>query len=1193
MSVKYFKVSALVLVLALMTVAGWAQSLRGSLSGTVADPSGAMMPNVGLTLTNIDTGFTATATTGPDGLYSFPNLQAGNYELKATASGFRDFVQRGISILVNQSARLELKLELGAETQTVEVLANASPLDFETGTRQEGIAPETIQQLPILLGGKPRSAASFAILMPGVSTGGRNDAFDSRINGGLASGDEAIVDGVSMQQGMMSQTGMISIHGDFQYTPDMVSEVKVLTANYEPQYGATTSAVIIANTKSGTNEFHGGGYWFHRNTVLNARQFGADTRPVNLQNNPGGYIGGPVRWGDKNIPGIWSDKRKSYFYVNFEAFRIAGGATRETISIPSLKNRNGDFSDWRDSETGNLIPIFDPATTRIVNGEVVRDQFMGCNGNTPNVICPDRIQNSLAKQWFSFLPTPTNDGAINNYLIPTPIPDVLLGRTNNWLIKGDHYVGERDHFSGSMYYQGAAPQFNCRLPVQICEEVFTAPQYSFVNRFNWDHTFSPTLLNHFAGGYLDRFEGYGSINAEYANELPQIAGVASNNYPSVITFSDDFQQFGNNAGINTKNVTSRPSYIVNDLVTWVKGRHTFKFGGEYRNLGENNRTNTNESGTFDFGRGATGLRNINSGSPIASFLLEAVDNANVDFRTVSSWYPRSDAWIFHFGDTLKVTPKLTINYGVRWDMFRPSVEKWDRTSFFDLIGPNPAAGGRPGRLAFAGSGYGAASFGDRHPEETFHKGFAPRLGIAYSLSPKTVIRTGYGLFYAQAYYPGWGGGINRDGFDTFASFSSSQGGLQPAFLLSQGFPQNFTRPPSIDGGARNGQNVNYRPFDANRLPYSQQWNLTIEHELQNRLVLSLAYVANKGTRVPSNVAHLNALDPRLLSMGNQLFDEFQPGQTELHGVSIPYAGWREQMTGCAPSVAQALLPYPQFCDDLNGLNENAGNSTYHSFQVKAEKRFSNGTFLLASYTLSKLLTTSDQTNQGAEALNWSGASGVISPFERQRNKALAVDDVPQVFSVAFVYDLPFGAGKRFASGSGVSNKILGGWQVSGTYRASSGLPFFFRSTQCNVPEQFRIGEQGCIPAIKPGANPFAQDKDNFDVNKPLFNRDAFEPIESFNFYYGVGPRISNVRGFAYQNTDFAIFKNIGIGESVRFQFRAEFFNLFNWHIFNTRGSGGSDSHTAFVNDLASPDFGMWNGNVSPPRNIQFGVRLEF
>lgn len=1183
---KHLRRWVVLVVLALLPAAGWSQSLRGSLSGIVKDPSGATVPNVKLTLTNVDTDFQAAVSTAADGLFSFPNLPAGNYELKAAAAGFREFVQRGISILVNQSARIDVALELGAETQTVEVTANASALDFETATRQEGIAPETIQQLPLLLGGKPRSAASFAILMPGVSTGGRNDAFDSRINGGLASGDEAIVDGVSMQQGMMSQTGMISIHGDFQYTPDMVSEVKVLTSNYEPQYGATTSAVIIANTKSGTNEFHGGGYWFHRNTVMNARQFGADSRPVNLQNNPGAYIGGPITVNNKHIPGIWSDKRKSYFYINFEAFRIAGGATRETISIPSLKNRIGDFTDWRDSD-GNLIPIFDPATTRIVSGEVVRDQFMGCDGNSPNVICPNRIQNSLAQAWLKLLPNPTSSGPVNNYLIPTPIPDVLLGRTNNWLIKADHYVGDRDHFSGSYYYQGAAPQFNCRLPVKICEEVFTAPQYSFVNRFNWDHTFSPTLLNHFAGGYLDRFEGYGSINAEFANDFPRIPGVASNNYPPVMTFSDGFQQFGNNAGINTRNVTSRPSYIVNDLLTWVRGRHTLKFGGEYRNLGENNRTNTNESGTFNFGRGATALRNINSGSPIASFLLEAVDNANVDFRTVSSWYPRADAWIFHFGDTFKITPKLTINYGVRWDMFRPSVEKFDRTSFFDPVGPNPAAGGRPGRLAFAGSSFGPASFGSRHPEETWKKGFAPRLGIAYSISPKTVIRTGYGLFYAQAYYPGWGGGINRDGFDTNASFSSSLGGLQPAFILSQGFPQNFAKPPFIDAGARNGQDLNYRPFDANRLPYSQQWNLTIEHEMANKLVASVAYVANKGTRVPSGIVPLNALDPRLLSLGNKLFDEFEPGQTTLNGVNIPYAGWREQMTGCAPSVAQALLPYPQFCSQLRGLNENAGNSTYHSFQAKAEKRFSEGAFLLASYTLSKLLTTSDQTNQGAGALDWSGASGVISPFERQRNKGLAVTDTPHVFSLAFVYDLPFGAGKRFASGSGAMNKVVGGWQVSGIYRYSSGLPFFFRSSQCNVPGAFRVG---CIPAIKNGANPFAQSKSNFDPEKPLFNKDAFESIDSFNFYYGAGPRISNERGFAYKNSDFSIYKTIPLREELRLQFRAEFFNVFNWHIFNQSGSFGDP---AFVTDLANPDFGKWNGSVSPPRNIQFGLRIDF
>ncbi len=1186
MSVKHPRIWVTFSMLCLFPAAIWAQSLRGSLSGVVKDPSGATVPNVRLTLKNVDTDFQSSATTAADGLFSFPNLPAGNYELKAAASGFREFVQRGLSILVNQSARVDVALELGAETQTVEVTANASALDFETATRQEGIAPETIQQLPLLLGGKPRSAASFAILMPGVSTGGRNDAFDSRINGGLASGDEAIVDGVSMQQGMMSQTGMISIHGDFQYTPDMVSEVKVLTSNYEPQYGATTSAVIIANTKSGTNEFHGGGYWFHRNTVLNARQFGSDNRPVNLQNNPGGYIGGPVTVNNKHIPGIWSDKRKSYFYVNFEAFRIAGGASSPTISIPSLKQRNGDFTDWRDAD-GKLIPIFDPATTRIVNGEVVRDQFMGCGGTTPNVICSSRIQNSLAKAWFKFLPDPTNSGTVNNYLVPKPVPDILLGRTNNWLIKADHYVGDRDHFSGSYYYQGAQAQFNSQLPAQLADENFTAPQYSFVTRFNWDHTFSPTVLNHFAGGYLDRFEGYGAISQQFVTEFPKIAGVASFVTPPSIRFSDGFQGYGSPSALNTKNVTSRPSYIINDLLTWVRGKHTLKFGGEYRNLGENNRTNENESGTFNFGRGATSLRTINSGSPIASFLLENVESADVAFRTVSTWYPRADAWIAHFGDTFKITPKLTINYGVRWDMFRPSVEKHDQTSFFDPLGANPAAGGRRGRLAFAGNSYGSASFGSRHPEETWKKGFAPRLGIAYSVSSKTVVRTGYGLFYAQAYYPGWGGGIDRDGFDTNASFSSSLGGLQPAFILNQGFPQNFTKPPFINAGARNGQGLNYRPFDANRLPYSQQWNLSIEHELANKLVASVAYVANKGTRVPSGMIPLNALDPKLLSMGDKLFDEFAPGQTSLNGVNIPYAGWREQMTGCAPSVAQALLPFPQYCSDLRGLNENAGNSTYHSFQAKAEKRFSSGAFLLASYTLSKLLTTSDQTNQGAGALDWSGASGVISPFERQRNKGLAVTDTPHVFSLAFVYDLPFGAGKRLASGSNAVNKVVGGWQVSGIYRYSSALPFFFRSGQCNVPEAFRVG---CIPAIKNGANPFAQSKGNFDPNKPLFSKDAFQSIDSFNFYYGVGPRISNERGFAYKNSDFSIYKTIHLREELRLQFRAEFFNIFNWHIFNQSGSFGDP---AFVTDLANPDFGRWNGSVSPPRNIQFGLRIDF
>ncbi len=410
--------------------------------------------------------------------------------------------------------------------------------------------------------------------------------------------------------------------------------------------------------------------------------------------------------------------------------------------------------------------------------------------------------------------------------------------------------------------------------------------------------------------------------------------------------------------------------------------------------------------------------------------------------------------------------------------------------------------------------------------------------------------------------------------------------MEPAFKLSNGFPQDFQLPPSINPSFQNGQDIFYRPFDANRLPYSQQWNLTIERQFTKDLFVSAAYVGNKGTRLLSTVAPMNVLNPNYLSMGQALFDEFQPGDTELNGVPVPYEGWVEQMVGCAPTVAQALLPYPQYCSNIQGLNENAGNSTFHSFQLKVEKRFSGGTFFLASYTLSKLLTSTDSTQQSQGAF-W-GTSGVISPFDRKRNKALSYSDVPQTLALAFVWDLPVGKGQRFLNqGGGAVNAILGGWSMSTTFRATSGTPFYFRSSNCNLPSQFGAS---CIPSIVPGANPWAQDKNNFDPNMPLFNASAFEDVNSFNFYLGNGPRISNLRGFGYYNQDLALVKDIGLTEQWRIQLRAEFFNLGNWHTFSSTGPW---SGTTFDIDIASPTFGMWDGSVSDPRNIQLGVRISF
>ncbi|MCI0724964.1 MAG: carboxypeptidase regulatory-like domain-containing protein [Acidobacteria bacterium] len=1139
-----------------------------------------------ITATDVSTGIKRKVATNEDGYYTVGLLEVGTYELLVEMEGFKQIVRSGIKLSIGEVARIDFVLELGEITQRVEVTEDASPLNFENAELKQAITTDTVRELPLILGGRPRTAIAFVTLLPGVTTGAGSNTYQTQINGGINEGDEALVDGISIQDGLNTETGAALSSGNNPISVEAISEISVLTSNAEPHYGSTLSGVVTSSTKSGTNAFHGSLFEYLRNTVLNARQFGVPTRPKNNQNAFGGTIGGPIK-----LPGVWSAKRKSYFFLAHERFRIRGGATVPILSIPSLKQRSGDFSDWVDS-AGRLIPVFDPATTRpnpnfapnlptgATNLPFLRDQFMGCDGNSPNVICQSdpRLQNSLAKKWFQFLPNPTFGGPLNNYVAPFARDTQLFNQSNLWDVRIDHHFGDKDHFFGTYHSRRSVPSLTTFLPPQLATERPYQKNWSILPRLSWDHTFSPTLLNHAAIGYNDTFVESECLDKEFAGILPQIPGVADHNNPPVINLAE-FSGWGCNSELRG----SRPTYIVNDLLTKVRGSHTFKFGGEYRKLGINQVNRDNGSGAFAFSRLNTGLLGITSGSSVASFILGRVASGSGQFRTVEDFYGRADAWSLHFGDTWRATPKLSVNWGLRWDVSRPSVEKYDRLSFFDF-GPNPRAGNRPGRLAFAGDNYGAASFGDRHPEKTWYKGLAPRLGLAYRLTPATAVRAGYAMIIQQAYYPGWNGGIALDGFNSGHSVSSSQGGLEPAFLLSQGLPQNFVRPPFIDSSYRNGQGLNYRPFDANRLPYSQQWNLTIEHQFTNSFYVSAAYVANKGTRLPSRVAPLNALDPKYLAMGQQLYDQFQPGQTHLHGVPLPYEGWVQQMTGCAPSVAQALLPYPQYCSALAGQNENAGNSSYHSLQLKAEHRFSKGMWVLASYTLGKILNDNHNTQPDAGA--WSGANGAISPFERQRNKSLSITDVPQTLSVAMTYELPFGKAKRFINSAGAADRLISGWELSSVVRATSGIPFVIRNfAGCNVPAQFRAG---CIPAILPGANPFAQKTDSsFDPNKPLFNKSAFESADSFNFYWGKGPRVSNLRGFGYHNVDLNLIKNTRITENVNLQFRAEFFNLFNWHILT------GPYYSAFNEDVSSPRFGMWNGTVSAPRNIQFGMKLQF
>jgi len=336
----------------------------------------------------------------------------------------------------------------------------------------------------------------------------------------------------------------------------------------------------------------------------------------------------------------------------------------------------------------------------------------------------------------------------------------------------------------------------------------------------------------------------------------------------------------------------------------------------------------------------------------------------------------------------------------------------------------------------------------------------------------------------------------------------------------------------------------------------------------------------------SQIDPINVDDPKYLSLGAQLNDTFQPGDTQVDGVPEPFPNFATVMTQCPPSVAQALLPFPQYCNNIVGLNENKGSSSYHAFEVKLEHRTSKGFWALLSYTNSKLITNADVAQ--------SFLASYFSPYEQRRNRSLALEDVPQAFNFAYNYELPFGRGKRWSSHNGPVNAILGNWAFNGVYRVQSGIPFQITSSNCNIPSQF---VQFCVPALLPGVSPFLQSPSHFDPSQPVLNKDAFEPASSFtNFYTGMGPRVQNFRQPGYSDFDIGLQKVIHLTERFTFQLRGDAFNVFNAHHFNSVGAfiqSSGNGGSAFDTDIASQEFGKWNGGVSSPRNIQVSGRVSF
>jgi hypothetical protein len=1206
------------LVLISLAVPGWGQSLNGSLSGKVTDPSHASVPGALVTVQSVATGVSQHFTTGPDGLYTFPNLLRGTYNLTIEAKGFRKYEQLGIIIDLNARATQDVGLVVGATTQTVEVTANASPLNKESGVIATSVPPATLEELPLTVSGGARNAAQFVEMAPGVTSSAQNNMKTFRFAGGIAWGDEALLDGITMTEGLLNPAGMVAL-SDYPLSPDAIGEISVLTNNYDVQYGASTGGVVSMETKSGTNQFHGDLFEFGRNSVLNATAWNANSKPYDNEHEYGGTLGGPL-----HVPHVfWGGRHKTYFFELLDAYRISGGASPTVTTLPTAQERQGNFSDWVNGTTGALIPIYDPATTvanpaytgknpTAANPPWIRTQF--AYGGAPNVIPPSYPNFAFAQKWIQYLPTNTNAGITSNYQSP-PIPSSYGSHINESDTRVDEYFGSNDHFMASVRYSGqSAPthaQQACVLPLPLCGDNENVPYYNFQDRASWDHTFSPTVINHFGAGYSDFSQAKYALDSPYVSQIPAIANVAGGAYPPELTFGDGYAQIGNNAGLAANDLGRRPAYILNDVLSWSKGKHLFKMGGEVRFLEVNQRNGTNLSGTFGFTDALTGAySNASTGNSFASFITGAAGSASSYFCYVCNYYARSRELAAFWGDTWKTTPRFTLSYGLRWDADTPIHEKNNDFSFFNPNGVNSAAGGLLGTLAYAGTGWGAPSFGRNSPGQFWLKGFGPRLGLAYNMGHNTVVRGGYGIFFGTEFNNL--AAINQTGFSTTVSPPVGTASVSPAIWMQSGwcqttglaasfcgFPtaaQFYTPPPFVSSTLQNGKGMSAYSFTSDALPYAQQFTFTLEHAFSNNLLVNATYTGTKGTRLQAGITGFNVLNPSYLTgpLAGNLKDTFPISATSKDGVPIPYPGWQTQLAGSATAtscstctVAQALLPYPQFTGTLFQTNENDGNSFYNGLSIEVTKRTSHGLWLLANYNVQKNMGTVNAENERNAS---AGIFGNISQYLRNETWAVETDDVPQTLRLAVVYDLPFDHFTSFGT-TGFGRQVLGGWEVSTIYMANGGIPFQINST-CGVPGQFAIP---CTAGMLKGVSPFAQPESSFDpsgasgYNHPLLNINAFEPASYFSAnpnYYGQGPLVEpNLRQPGYDNEDASIIKTFPIKERFKFQLRADFLDMWNWHSFTYSGSPNGNSRLT-TNVSTTTTFGRWSGSsFSGPRVV--------
>lgn len=1107
-----------------------AQSDRGTITGRVVDASDAAVANANVVLTNQETGIRNTAATNPEGNYSLQQLPVGRYELDVEAPGFRRYVQHNVEVSVAQTINLNVKLEIGQIEQAVEVTASAPLVESATSDLGTVVNTKRVIDLPLQVSANMRHPGSFVFLAPGVT----GDTSNTQINGSQSRAKEVLLDGIGSTS--PESGGLL-----FTYpSVESISEFKLESSNFAAEYGRTGGGFEVYTTRSGSNQFHGGLFEYFRNNALDARGFIALTTPVNHQNEFGVAFGGPV------ILPKYNGKNRTFFFFVYDGFRYVAGALNSLVTMPTAAMLNGDFSNV--TRNGQKVIIYDPATT----------QADGSRMAFPGNIIPRSRWSAVSTKILQFVPQPSNGNQTSNF----QVVGAQSFNRNVYTGKLDHQFTERNRFNIFIYFNDETSIAPEQLPGALSNALSQQRPGRWI-RLNHDYVFSPSTINNFRAGYTREPQVWSRITSGH-NYLGQ-TGLTGLNPPGDvlprIQFGDGLQNWSDevkNTGEQVNNVLQ-----IADTVSHIRGNHTFKFGVDARWLQTNGADPNNQQGTFVFNSNETALATSPttravSGNSFASFLLGQVDTANYTGLFVVP-APRYRYFALFAQDDWKVTRKLTLNLGLRWDLFLPRVDQHNNFASFDPALPNPGAGGHLGAVRFLGSGTGRDN-STRSFADTYYKNFGPRFGFAYALNQKTVVRGGYGIYYAPGNATA---GLRTSqnfiyGFNAAPAYTSPNSGITPAFNWDSGFPTNWPRPPFINPTVQNGSNVNYIGQGDGRPPYFQNWQLDIQRQILSGLLVDAAYVGVKGTRLGTNLYDLNEVDPRYLSLGSLLSQSITSPAAAAAGITAPYPGF----TG---TVAQALRPYPQYLTIIDLANPN-GNSTYHAFQLKVEKRFSHGLTVLGSYARSKTLSDGD--------IEAGGGTAGQTYYNRRLEKSLSTNDIPNVAAISYIYELPFGQGKKWVNTKGFASKLAGGWELTGIQQYQTGRPVILTANN-TLPlfnQTLRPNAIAGVPQTLPVHDPLAD---------RWINPAAFTVPTGFQF--GTAARTYNgVRAQNFANESFGLIKRTPLREHLTLTFRAEFFNLFNRVVF-----------AAPAGNVSAANFGRVSSQANNPRQGQLALRVDF